>query len=96
MVGEQICLTCGQTKNWHDEHSTIHQFSAVDGQIHRRSSQIKVSQLPTDPVLRVALIDNGILTVEQLTAAEAKIDALSRVGKGDPGDSADRARAVPE
>lgn len=38
---------------------------------------VKQSSMPFDPVLRQALVDKGVLTVEDLRAAEEKIRAIS-------------------
>jgi hypothetical protein len=53
--------------------------------------------LPSDPVLRLALIDAGVLTPDQLSAAEAKLAAAALSGGvvvagriTEPGEEAER------
>lgn len=41
--------------------------------------QIRVQQTPFDPALRLALIDAGIITQDQLTAAMEKLSALNNL-----------------
>jgi hypothetical protein len=75
---EEKCTTCGRTRVWHQENKSRHAFNGKLGQTPMRP-QVKAAPWPFDPVLRQALIDKGILTPEDLTAAEAKIRAISGV-----------------
>lgn len=43
-----------------------------------QASPMRSAPTPLDPVLRMALIDAGIITVEQLDAAEKKIRAFTQ------------------
>lgn len=79
-VGE-ICQTCHKTHPWADGTMPRHAFN--DGtlggfQVTRpQKATVQQAPWPFDPVLRQALIDKGILTPEDLTAAEAKIRAVT-------------------
>ena len=46
------------------------------------AQQIPMAQFPFDPVLRLALINKGILTSEDLTNAERQITAIGGVLNG--------------
>lgn len=74
------CRTCG---NPEDDHPYRHPFVAETD--HLSSDGLTQEQpkdsastghgnhpLPIDPVLRIALIDAGVISVEQLQAAQAK------------------------
>ena len=41
-------------------------------------SRLNASRVPFDPVLRMALIDAGVITIEQLKAAEDKISVFTQ------------------
>lgn len=87
------CTTCEQTRLWHENNDTQHQFN--DGSVpfkttfgartrrddqktaQRGSESPSVASWPFDPVLRQALIDKGVLTPEDLRAAEDKIRAVT-------------------
>lgn len=83
------CKTCGQTRIWHENNDTRHTFNdgsvpfkttfgvrnrRTDGKSPENGSEgAERPAWPFDPVLRQALIDKGVLTPEDLKAAEAKI-----------------------
>ncbi len=80
---EPVCEVCGNTAAWHREKTPAHAFS-LDGQLNRaKPSQVNnPSSEGTpgikqggDPVLRMALIRKGLLTVEDLDQVEAEIRA---------------------
>jgi len=85
--GDDTCHTCGKTYTWHLENDSIHPFNSGQAgatafltQRGRRGDNrpqrglARPSQAyPFDPVLRQALIDKGVLTVEDLQVAEEKI-----------------------
>lgn len=78
---EDRCPTCGQTREWHEANNPRHSFGGKLGQTPMRP-QVKAAPWPFDPVLRQALVDKGIITPEDLTAAEAKIRAISGMVSG--------------
>jgi hypothetical protein len=92
------CSTCGQTRTWHRNNRPRHPFAPygtvgalVDSSSDRESIQdisddrIVHVRSPMDPVLRQALMDKGVLTIEDLEQAERKIALLSEhVRGGDP------------
>lgn len=87
------CTVCNQTRAWHDANKTQH-IPAYEGEVpvslgdsgkkdeKRSSATPAVMRWPFDPVLRQALIDKGVLTVEDLAEAEAKIRVASMVMGG--------------
>jgi hypothetical protein len=90
-----VCVRCGHTA---DDHPFKHPFQ-TDGETDmswlnkNRDVARKVKQaaaipsMPFDPVLRQALIDKGILTVQDLRDAEEKIRAVtSMMMGGEPND----------
>ena len=94
------CVTCGNTKEWHEQHPEIrHAFNdgsvphsatfgvrRADGTRGRIPEPQRGSQTPSpwpfDPVLRQALIDKGVLTVEDLKSAEEKIRTITATFHG--------------
>lgn len=91
-MSDDLCH-CGNTKQWHEENITRHSyaprndltanvlsvakaptFAEVDD---ARGGHVRPMRMPFDPVLRQALIDKGILTIEDLSEAEKKIRFLS-------------------
>lgn len=92
-----LCTVCRRSKSWHDENETVHPFTTRDGQggvlgetrtkaqdapRASASSTPAVMRWPFDPVLRQALLDKGLLTVEDLERAENKIRTASMVMGG--------------
>jgi hypothetical protein len=76
-MSEVLCEVCRQTKAWHEEHRPQHEFS-LDGQL-RRAQPMTVEapmpnvSIPSDPILRLVLIEKGLITSEDLAEAEAKL-----------------------
>lgn len=80
MSDEDICRTCGQTRAWHDENRPQHPFRdsgdlRPDGlgkkdQKEKQKTRVEVREWPHDPVLRIALMNKGILTMADIEAAE--------------------------
>ena len=73
------CSICGGTPG--DHQGRAHKFS-VDGKVHKAQPAEAprvvpgASAMPGDPVLRYLLIDKGLITVEELTAAEEKLRSV--------------------
>lgn len=65
---------CGKTRD--DHLGMAHEFS-VDGQLRKASEsvQMRQSSFGSDPVLRLALINAGVITPEDLTKADAILQA---------------------
>jgi hypothetical protein len=87
-----VCTTCAKTHPWPDGTVPKHPFNGgppvkrKDDDTARTRHPITptdrgISQLsmPFDPVLRMALIDAGVITSEQLTAAETKLNTITGV-----------------
>jgi hypothetical protein len=79
--GEECCTTCGQTKTWHEENQPRHAFNGPLGVAPQRP-KTTVAPWPFDPVLRQALITKGIITPDDLTAAEDQIRAVTAMVTG--------------
>lgn len=94
------CKTCQQTRLWHDNNNPIHPFN--DGQAGataflnrthnrpgndapRRSEGPQV--IPSDPVLRIALINRGIITPADLAAAEEQLRVALVSMQGENGET---------
>lgn len=86
------CATCGRTYEWHQNNATRHKFDPGDDSVPRIGGPVRrrgddkervievmprVSAFPFDPVLRQALIDKGVITADDLTEAEGKINAVT-------------------
>lgn len=79
-----VCRSCGNTRAWHEAHHPRHPF-VMDGPALLRAPDNVIPQtshvdLPFDPILRMALINNGILTAEQLSQAEKDFRAINGGG----------------
>jgi hypothetical protein len=79
-----VCTTCGNTAEWHRINNPRHRFSAVNDGLNTFApedstpdSRVVPMTMPFDPVLRMALIDKGVITVADLDAADAKIKHLT-------------------
>jgi hypothetical protein len=83
---EQRCTVCKQTESWHREHRPAHAFQAVgsrlEAAVYDESPTPQPMRAPFDPILRMLLIDKGLITVEELEEAERKLKAASAMGQG--------------
>jgi hypothetical protein len=87
------CRVCEETEAEHD--GKIHPFTRPGEELPRAMFARRRSEgeeggikLPFDPVLRQVLLDRGVVTPEELKAAEQKVLAVVRgamggVGRGD-------------
>lgn len=102
---DEVCQTCGKTFAWHEENIPRHPFnSGQDGATaflgERQKRQDKerttrppqIASVPTDPVLRIALINRGIITPAELMAAEAQLQQALADVRRDDGQQAKSAR----
>ena len=90
---EDRCTTCGNDREWHEKNNPRHDFN--DGTVSwkktfkgTRGMERPVNTppaFPFDPVLRQALIDKGVLTVEDIQEAEAKIRTITQAVMGGSG-----------
>jgi hypothetical protein len=83
------CNMCNQSYEWHQTHFARHPYTPPGSRnelrdatrdkkpSQARSDAIVRTTTPFDPVLRLALIEAGVITVDQLTAAEMKLRAVS-------------------
>lgn len=90
-----VCSTCGNTFGWHEESNPRHPFAALGTQsvladtrrderpAQTDSGPIVRTSTPFDPVLRLALIDAGVITPDDLDKADKKIRQLTQ-GLGRP------------
>lgn len=79
MNRDSICSACGHTKQWHKDNRPRHMFRSVGqpGGLIEKPEQggQQRTELPADPVLRLALIERGVLSPDDLRAAEEKLKA---------------------
>lgn len=88
-----VCRTCRQTWLWHTENKPRHQFVNADQQAsesflsaaEKPNHPVQNVQMPFDPVLRMALIEKGVLTPEDLSKAESIIKYVSGGSDGREG-----------
>lgn len=76
---DDCCSMCGNSRLWHNEHNPRHPFMTDEGPLRppESTSGVRPTSMPMDPVLRMALIDAGVITTDQLDAAEKKIRFLT-------------------
>lgn len=89
---DEKCMTCGNSREWHQENKPIHPFNNGeagataflgarrdrDGKTPQRGSETPPPvAFPFDPVLRQALIDKGVITADELRDAESKIRVVT-------------------
>jgi hypothetical protein len=80
---------CGQSEEWHRTHFARHPYTPDGASNELRDTSgdrkaiqdvadpVKRTTTPFDPVLRLALINAGVLTVEQIAAAEETIRVIN-------------------
>jgi hypothetical protein len=83
---------CNNTYRWHLDNHPRHPFAELGGvstfdlgspgkrndDESKEDSRVIPMTMPFDPVLRMVLIDKGVITVADLDAADAKIKHLTR------------------
>lgn len=84
MTESAKCKICNQTEEWHRKHKPKHAFT-TDGQLHEADYDDgplspQKSGPPFDPALRMALIEKGILTPEEIDTAHKKLLAIQGTG----------------
>jgi hypothetical protein len=79
---------CGQSEEWHRTHFARHPYTPPNGTNELRdtssdrkaiqddSGLITRSDVPFDPVLRLALIEAGVITTQQLDDAHKKFKVV--------------------
>jgi hypothetical protein len=82
------CRMCNNDRQWHRENRPRHPFTPQDGSLaflgdrkkdqakadHPSQSHVKVLPgLPSDPALRILMIELGLITQDQLTEVENRI-----------------------
>lgn len=81
---DSSCHTCGKSHPWEDGTMPRHPFN--DGSLRGsailvppkdKTTEVRESRWPFDPVLRQALIDKGVLVPQDLRDAEDKIRAIA-------------------
>lgn len=81
------CYMCGNTREWHDNNYSRHAFSMTPAELRDTTRVDKPSQTqsgppitrttrPFDPVLRLALIEAGVITTDQIEAAEKQLNVV--------------------
>jgi hypothetical protein len=92
MNDDDICRMCGRTRGWHEETFVRHPFTPQNAVGELRDTTQRQGRVqdvsdankgivhttrPFDPALRLALIEAGILTIQQLSDAEKKLQVVS-------------------
>jgi len=99
------CRMCGNSWEWHKSHFARHPYTPSNATNELRDTShpdkpvktdtdvpIVHTTTPFDPVLRLALIEKGIISTGDLTAAQEKLGVLMRLVDdklGDQGDGAE-------
>lgn len=85
------CSVCNQTLAWHEHHHPVHKFTTAGGALeletadnhrgHEQPSSDSPAQrtLQGDPVLRLVLIQKGVISTDDLTATEAMLLATGAI-----------------
>lgn len=87
-LAHDICVMCNNTREWHASHFARHAFSMIATELRDTSRPARRAQtqsergithtsMPFDPVLRMALIQKGVITLDDIHAAERLINVLS-------------------
>jgi hypothetical protein len=91
MTMSKTCRMCGQSQQWHLDMNPRHPFTPRDGAssptltVMDDSPVIRQMDTPFDPVLRLALVNAGVITAEQLSQAEKDFHMIN--GGGNHGSS---------
>jgi hypothetical protein len=86
MTTSKACRMCGQSEQWHRDNSPRHQFtprdSASSPTLTNDQPQVQMEHvnLPFDPVLRLALVNAGVITAAQLSQAEKDFHMINGGG----------------
>lgn len=92
------CYFCGNTREWHKNNFARHRFSINHAELHdtsrdqkppqtRSDAAITHTRTPFDPALRLALIEAGVITIQQLGDAEEKLRIVAKMVNEKIGDS---------
>lgn len=92
------CYFCGNTREWHKNNFSRHRFSLNRAELNDTSRDQQASQTrsddvithtraPFDPALRLALIEAGVITIQQLGDAEEKLRIVAKTVNDKIGDS---------
>lgn len=70
-----MCRLCNQSEDWHKANNPRHPFTPRDGAssptlTNDQPAVVQNMAVPFDPVLRLCLINAGVITTEQLSKAE--------------------------
>jgi hypothetical protein len=86
------CRMCNQSHDWHQNNYSRHAYTPANapGELRDATSDRKAirddsdaritrSTVPFDPALRLCLIENGVITIQQLADAEEKLRIVNRL-----------------
>lgn len=81
MTEQGMCRTCRNSFEWHQENSSHHPYNSGETPVNNVFSKKKRPaqpgpSIPFDPVLRQVLMDKGIITAEDILAAQNKLMAI--------------------
>lgn len=106
MTTENVCKICDNDEEWHRENNPRHSFVGKnsDGgmaQLGPRKEKEKTGAkgkveigLPSDPALRIALVNAGVLTLADIYVAEEQLRTAGTHGRGVVYESPGRRRPV--
>lgn len=89
-IEEVTCRVCGKTMRQHQELGLMHRFTEKGGLAKKGRGDQSLGGVPAsqkapsaalrgDPVLRFVMIEKGLITPEDLTAAEDKLQAMGLI-----------------
>lgn len=89
---DDICRMCGRTREWHQTNFVRHPFTPAGTVAELRDvtqdrkaiqdapdARITHTSVPFDPALRLCLIENGVITIQQLGEAEEKLRVVTKM-----------------
>jgi hypothetical protein len=88
---DETCSMCGKTLSWHVANSPRHPFNAPSRYLNEKDQlvaddptppplQVMPAMVPFDPALRMALINAGVITPEQIEEAAKLLRTVSSMG----------------
>jgi hypothetical protein len=81
---DPLCGVCHKPQSWHERDTVQHEFNSF-GKLVSKKRESETRSIQTqrgDPVVRLALIRKGLLTVEDIEEVERELKALGVVYAG--------------
>jgi len=80
---DAVCKMCSNTYGWHKDNNPRHPFVPLESnetmpltkkdRQKQQKTVLQTREWPADPILRIALIDKGLLSMADIIAAEQKL-----------------------